>query len=157
MLPGLNRQAVSPLVAKDFKENDTGLEYVGRRSQQMGDGGLIAQFTDAAMGNTIAATDSTWRCLAIHAAPLSPACADESNPEAGVSPSKFRSMDEPDTWRMPDYDDSGWPTAVEYSEDSVRPKDGYDRIDWSESAQLNWAADLERDNTLLCRFIVNLP
>ena len=34
-------------VARDFKQDDTGLEYIGRRNQQMGDGGLIAQFTDA--------------------------------------------------------------------------------------------------------------
>ena len=144
-------------VAKDFKENDTGLEYIGRRNQQMGDGGLIAQFTDTATGGTIAVTDSNWRCLVIHAAPLNPSCADESNPEAGVSPCQFHAMDEPEGWRMPDYDDSEWASAVEYSESDVRPKDGYDRIDWSSEAQLIWAADLERDNTLLCRFTVERP
>ena len=58
---------------------------------------------------------------------------------------------------MPDFDDSGWASAVEYSEDDVRPKDGYGRIDWSTDAQLLWAADLERDNTLLCRVTVNRP
>ena len=140
-------------VAKDFKENDTGLEYIGRRNQQMGDGGLIAQFTDAATGDTIAVTDSTWRCLVIHAAPLSPACADESDPEVGVGPCQFHLIDEPEGWRMPVFDDSGWASAVEYSENDVRPKDGYDQIDWSSEAQLIWAADLERDNTLLCRFL----
>ena len=35
-------------VASDFRENDMGLEDIGRRNQQMGDGGLIAQFTDTA-------------------------------------------------------------------------------------------------------------
>ena len=35
-------------VAKDYKADDTGLEYIGRSNQQMGDGGLIAQFTDVA-------------------------------------------------------------------------------------------------------------
>ncbi len=44
------------IVAKDFKENDTGLEYIGHRNQQMGDGGLIAQFTDGTTGETIAVT-----------------------------------------------------------------------------------------------------
>jgi len=29
------------LVAKDFKENDTGLEYIRTNRQQMGDGGVI--------------------------------------------------------------------------------------------------------------------
>ena len=32
---------------RDFKANDTGLEYIGTSRQQMGDGGLIAQFLDA--------------------------------------------------------------------------------------------------------------
>jgi len=35
-------------VAKDYKADDTGLEYIGRSNQQMGDGGLITQFTDVA-------------------------------------------------------------------------------------------------------------
>ena len=47
--------------------------------------------------------------------------------------------------------------AVEYSESDVRPKDGYDRIDWSNDARLIWAADLNEDNTLLCRLKVELP
>ncbi|MBK9210951.1 MAG: hypothetical protein IPL71_22795 [Anaerolineales bacterium] len=45
-------------IAKDFKANDTGLEYIGSNKQQMGDGGLIAQFTDTATGQVIAVTDS---------------------------------------------------------------------------------------------------
>ena len=32
--------------AKDFKETDSGIEYIGERNQQMGDGGLIAQIKD---------------------------------------------------------------------------------------------------------------
>ena len=43
-----DRPFVIGLVAKDFKENDTGLEYIGTRRQQMGDGGIIAQIKNAA-------------------------------------------------------------------------------------------------------------
>jgi len=57
-------------VVKDFKENDTGLEYIGERNQQMGDGGFIAQFTDIGTGQVVAATDSGWKCTVIHEAPL---------------------------------------------------------------------------------------
>ena len=144
-------------VAKDFKENDTGLEYIGSGKQQMGDGGLIAQFTDTVTGGTIAVTDSSWRCLVIHAAPLNPSCEDESDPEAGAGPCQFHSMDEPEGWRLPGFDDSGWAQAVEYSEGDVRPKDGYDKIAWNSEARLIWADDLERDNTLLCRLTVEGP
>lgn len=150
--------AVYPLqlniVAKDFKEDDTGLEYIGRRNQQMGDGGLIAQFTDGATGETIAVTDSTWRCLVIHTAPLNRACEDESDPQAGVAPCFFHAIEEPAGWRLPEFDDSEWLPAVEYREADVRPKDGYDKIAWDNAAQLIWSADLETDNTLLCRLTV---
>lgn len=40
------RSFVLGLTAKDFKENDTGLEYIGSRKQQMGDGGVILQIKD---------------------------------------------------------------------------------------------------------------
>ena len=36
--------------AKDFKETDSGLEYIGTDRQQMGDGGIIAQITDTVTG-----------------------------------------------------------------------------------------------------------
>ena len=145
------------IVAKDFKENDTGLEYIGRRNQQMGDGGLIAQFTDGATGETIAVTDATWRCLVIHTAPLNYACEDEADPQAGVAPCLFRAIEEPDAWHLLEFDDSEWLPAVEYTEAVVRPKDGYDKIVWDNAAQLIWSADLETDNTLLCRLTVEGP
>ena len=36
----------------------------------------------------------------------------------------------------------------------VRPKDGYDTINWDDSAQLIWGSDLEVDNTILLRLTV---
>jgi len=57
-------------ILKDFKENDTGLEYIGSRKQQLVDGGFIAQFTNKTSGEVIAVTDSDWRCTVIHNAPL---------------------------------------------------------------------------------------
>ena len=87
------------VVAKDFKQDDTGLEYIGRSNQQMGDGGLIAQFTDVATGATVAVTNTDWRCLLIHDAPLDRACEDESEPVPGVGPCRFAATPEPDGWR----------------------------------------------------------
>ena len=38
------------VIIKDFKENDTGLEYIGSPRQQIGDGGFIARgYSDARM------------------------------------------------------------------------------------------------------------
>ena len=66
--------------AKDFKETDSGLEYIGERNQQMGDGGIIAQITDLSTGQIVAVTTSNWRVLVIHRAPLNPECEKAANP-----------------------------------------------------------------------------
>ena len=145
------------IIAKDFKENDTGLEYIGQNNQQMGDGGLIAQFTNTATGEIVAVTNSDWECLVIHEAPLDKACANESNPVAGAGACGFTALDEPTDWKTTSFDDAAWTNAIAYSEQAVRPKDGYDEIAWDDTAQLIWTADLETHNTLLCRLTVAMP
>ena len=47
-------------VLNDYIQDDTGLEYIGTDRQQIGDGGFIAQFSDAATGRRIAVTNSSW-------------------------------------------------------------------------------------------------
>ena len=115
-------------IVKDFKENDTGLEYIGAGNQQMGDGGFIAQFTDTATGNVIAATNADWKCTVIHEAPLDKSCEGASNPVAGEGPCGFTALEEPDGWTSVNFDDSSWPNATIHSAADVRPKDGYDQI-----------------------------
>lgn len=147
------RPFVLAMIAKDFKENDTGLEYIGSNRQQMGDGGVIAQFLDGA-GSAVAVTNSDWRCMVTHSAPTQNSCANESNPVAGSGACGFTEVAEPAGWTSLGFDDSGWASASEYDESTVRPKDGYDRINWDRSAKLIWGSDLETDNTVLCRLIV---
>lgn len=137
--------------AKDFKENDTGLEYIGTRRQQMGDGGMIFQIKDAESGDIISVSSQDTRCLVVHRAPVDTACANESNPVEGQGACASEVQDVPDNWTAADFDDSNWPMAVEHSEREVSPKDGYDRIQWDSSAKLIWSDDLVQDNTLLCR------
>jgi len=144
-------------VAKDFRQDDTGLEYIGRSNQQMGDGGLIAQFTEVETGNLVAVTNEAWRCLVLHEAPLDRACKDEAEPEPGVGPCGFIASDEPDGWQALEFDDAEWPAATEYSAAQVRPKGGYDAIDWDGSARLIWTGDRETHNTLLGRLTVEQP
>ena len=67
------RPFVIGMVAKDFKENDSGLEYIGTRRQQMGDGGLIAQIKDGS-GQLVAVTNADWSCFVAHKAPLDKSC-----------------------------------------------------------------------------------
>ena len=145
------------VILKDYKENDTGLEYIGENNQQMGDGGFIAQITNTNTNEIVAVSNADWQCLVIHEAPLDKTCESESNPIAGTAPCTFSSSVEPTDWKSSDYDDSAWSAASEYTADEVGPKDGYDEISWDASAQLIWGPDLETNNTLLCRVTISKP
>lgn len=145
------------VILKDFKENDTGLEYIGERNQQMGDGGFIMQLTDMSRGNVVAVSNADWACTVIHQAPLDKSCEGESNPVAGEGLCDFISLEEPEGWKRLDFDDSSWQNATVHAASDVRPKDGYDQISWEESAELIWGPDLETDNTILCRMTVEAP
>lgn len=142
------------VVIKDFYENDSGLEYIGSRRQQMGDGGFMAQFFDAASGDLLQVSNGDWRCRVIHRAPLNPACERTDNPEESCQ-SEINA--EPDNWRDNDFDASSWANAVVHSARDVRPHGGYTSVDWESSAQLIWGEDLEKDNVLLCRFTIPAP
>jgi hypothetical protein len=148
------RPFVIGLVAKDFKENDTGLEYIGSRRQQMGDGGVILQIMNAS-DELVAVSNDKWQCLVIHNAPLDKACENEDNPTAGEGPCTFDASDEPANWDKPGFDSAQWQAAHHYTEREVSPKFGYDDIDWSSQAQLMWGPDLEQNNTILCRLEVD--
>lgn len=141
-------------IAKDFKQDDTGLEYIGSNRQQMGDGGLIAQFTNAQTGELIAVTNADWVCTVIHEAPLDKSCERERNPVAGNSPCGFTSLEEPAGWMTAAFDASSWNHASIYSAAEVGPKDGYEQIAWDVSAQFIWGPDLETNNTILCKLTV---
>lgn len=147
------RPFVLGLTAKDFKENDTGLEYIGTNRQQMGDGGVILQIKDES-GQTVAVTNEDWKCMVVHHAPVEKSCAKETNPVAGEGACGFQVTKEPTDWSAANFDASSWPAATEHSERSVSPKDGYDKISWDSAAQLIWGPDLETDNTMLCRLVV---
>lgn len=147
------RPFVIGLVAKDFKENDTGLEYIGSRRQQMGDGGVILQIMDAA-GETVAVSNDGWQCRVIHSAPMDKSCEGSSNPVAGEAACTFEASEEPPGWDTANFDASGWPAADVYSAREVSPKDGYDQISWADDAELIWGPDLEQSNTVLCRLTV---
>lgn len=148
-----DRPFVIGLVAKDFKENDTGLEYIGTNRQQMGDGGVIVQIMDES-GAIAAVSDDAWQCYVIHTAPLDKSCEASNDPIAGEGACGFEAEEEPAGWDTAGFDASDWPTADVYSAREVDPKDGYDQITWVDDAQLIWGPDLEQSNTVLCRLTV---
>lgn len=147
------RPFVLGLVGKDFKENDSGLEYIGSRRQQMGDGGVILQIRDQS-GALVAVSGGGWRCMVTHTAPLDKSCEDERDPVAGVGACGFDIQPEPSGWMLPGFDDSGWASATVHTAAAVSPKFGYDEISWTSQAEFIWGPDLETNNTVLCRLTV---
>jgi hypothetical protein len=147
------RPFVIGLVAKDFKENDTGLEYIGTNRQQMGDGGVILQIMDST-GEAVILSGDGWQCLVIHSAPLDKSCEGSSNPVAGEGACTFEASEEPEGWDTAGFDASEWPQADVFSAGEVGPKDGHDQISWADGAELIWGPDLEQSNTVLCRLNV---
>lgn len=136
------------MVTKDFKEDDSGLEYIGTDRQQMGDGGFVAQITDTATGKVVAHTDADWKGLVIHRAPLDTSCERSTTPATDC---RSEVTTEPDDWTSPGFDDSGWVRATTYTEEAVGAKGGYDDVVWNASARLIWTSSLTQDNTILWR------
>ena len=141
-------------VLKDFKQDDTGLEYIGTDKQQIGDGGFIAQITDTKTGSVVAVSSAAWKCKVIHKAPTNPACEKDPDPEATCL---SEIADEPSGWRNAGYDVSAWASATEYTAAAVGPKEGYNDITWNLAAKLIWTSDLKLDNTLLCKVTIESP
>ncbi|MSY95693.1 MAG: hypothetical protein F2702_07265 [Actinobacteria bacterium] len=142
------------IMAKDFTENASGLEYIGTNRQQIGDGGVIAQIRDNKTGKTIAATSSSWKARTLNKAPLNPECVTSSNP---VADCKSSNTPEPANWSKTGASNSGWTNATVYTPEEVGAKDGYNTITWSPNAKLIWGSDLELDNTVLLRTSVKAP
>lgn len=142
------------MVTKDFKQDDSGLEYIGTPRQQMGDGGFIAQITDTTTGRVVAVTGADWRGLVVHKAPTNKDCAQAIDPTTAC---RHEIIAEPTGWADPGFDDSAWPTARVYTAQQVDPKDGYDTIRWDPAGALIWTTDLQMDNTILWRHRVEQP
>jgi hypothetical protein len=137
-------------ILKDYKEDDSGLEYIGKSKQQMWDGGFIMQITNIDTWDLVAVSDENMTCMVIHTAPLNKGC-EKSNDSSTCG---FESLEEPTGWKTTTFDDSSWIAATIHSESDVSPKGGYDKITWNSSAKLIWGPDLETNNTILCRISI---
>ena len=139
------------IMTKDFKETDSGLEYIGEPNQQMGDGGFIAQFTDTSTGEVIAVTNGEWRGLVIQNAPLNVGCEKSADPDTDC---QVETLDKPADWTSANFDDSSWINATSYLADEVGVKDGYNEITWDSTAEIIWGSNLNTNNTILWRFTI---
>jgi phosphatidylethanolamine-binding protein (PEBP) family uncharacterized protein len=142
------------VIAKDFTENASGLEYIGKPNQQIGDGGIIFQIREISSGKVIAFSGRDWKVLTVNKAPLNPECVSSSAPSVDC---KFSNTAIPSTWTSSSYKDSSWKNATEYSKETVGVKDGYFNFTWTPGSALVWSSDLKLDNTILIRKVVSTP
>ncbi len=142
------------IVARDFYENESGLEYIGKANQQIGDGGIIAQIRETNSGTIVGFTDKKWKTFVAQRAPLNVECVKSKDP---LKECKRLSTKTPTSWYSKTFKDSSWKVASEFSASEIGVKQGYFNINWSNQAKLIWASDLRLDNTVLLRGKVFQP
>lgn len=151
---------IKDYIQLDYLNGDTGLEYIANvgGTQQMGDGGFIMQLTDTGTNKLAAVSGTNFKCLVIHKAPANKNCASQVNPTTASNscglPTK---LSEPNNWKDSGFSTAGWITPTVYTATQVGVKGGYSSIAWAPSAKLIWGADLQVDNTLLCKVSVTAP
>ncbi|MDN2665041.1 hypothetical protein OW492_16860 [Psychromonas sp. 14N.309.X.WAT.B.A12] len=158
------------VLAVDWEENlGTGTESNRGVSAHPGDGGFVAVFKNAD-DQTIAITDSTWKAQNYYTSPitdlscltesgtsrLSTQCTIEGTNDASVLYGVHWAI--PKGWEKQGYDDSQWPAATTFSNDTVGVdnKKSYtnftDIFDNTEQdAQFIWSTNLNLDNKILLR------
>lgn len=139
----------------------------------VGDGGLVAVIKDAA-GRTVKTTDASWRAQTFYIAPVvdrdcirldgtirdSSTCAGQLVERAEKTSAAHWPL--PDDWAQQGFDDSEWPDATTYSNDTV----GVDNkraftnfVDVFDAkgadAQFIWSSNLLLDNLVLVRTTID--
>ena len=142
------------VIAKDYVENASGLEYIGKSNQQIGDAGISIQVTEISSKQLVAYSSSSWKVLVIDKAPLNQECVTSSNP---LSECRRRNISIPKNWSSGVYKDQSWSKATTFTPEEVGVKEGYFDISWSNKTQLIWSSDLRLDNTILLRYRALLP
>ena len=125
-----------------------------------GDGGFIAVFSDGTV------TDATWKAQTFYIAPLEnaelvqeQADGTRSSSSAGLTPNCDASCYAvhytlPDNWTAPAFDDSAWPAAVTYSNQTVGVDNKPAFTNFAAQfapGQFIWSSNLVLDNLVLAR------
>mmetsp|Transcript_5516 Transcript_5516/g.8885 ORF Transcript_5516/g.8885 Transcript_5516/m.8885 type:complete len:315 (-) Transcript_5516:1940-2884(-) len=164
------RPVTLAIMMVDWEENlGLGSEDNRGKAFHPGDGGLVAHIQDAD-GATVAITDNNWRAQTFYTSPLnnrsclvikgalrdSSACS-----EAGVDDATGFSAAHwalPADWMMPSFDDSIWPAAATFSNDTVGVKNKKAFMNFVDvfdapgaDADFIWSSNLVLDNLVLLR------
>ncbi len=139
------------IVAKDYVENNSGLEYIGKPNQQIGDAGIAIQISEVASKRIVTYSSTTWKVLVIDKAPLNEACVTSRDP---LNECEHANIPIPTKWASSAFKDLTWSAASRFTAEQVGVKQGYFDISWTPKMQLIWSADLRLDNTILLRKII---
>jgi phosphatidylethanolamine-binding protein (PEBP) family uncharacterized protein len=139
------------VIAKDYTENASGLEYIGKSNQQIGDAGFTLQIRETASGKIVGYTTNKWRSFVVNTAPTNPSCVSSKTP---LTDCLHKDYTIPKGWNTYSFKDSSWKYATSFSKEEVGVKEGYFDITWTPSASLIWSSDLKLDNVVLFRTIV---
>lgn len=154
----------------DWEENlGLGSENNRGKAFHPGDGGLVAHIQDSS-GETVAITDKSWRAQTFYTSPLndrsclvvdgqtrdSSACSDEGVDDAtGFSAAHWAV---PSDWMMPTFEDSIWPAATTFSNDTVGVNNKKAFTNFEDifdtpgaDADFIWSSNLVLDNLVLLR------
>jgi len=147
-------------------ESNRGTKY------HAGDGGLVAQIQNDA-GKTVAITDSSWKAQTFYTAPIvdrtclvvdgekrdSSACTDQSVKNAESTSAAHWAV--PENWAQTDFDDSKWPAATTFTNDTVGVNNKRSYTNFTDlfdakgaDAQFIWSSNLVLDNLVLLRTTV---
>ena len=165
-----DRPVTLAVMMVDWEENlGLGSENNRGKAFHPGDGGLVAHIQDT-NGETVAITDSSWSAQTFYTSPLnkrsclvidgktrdSSACDENGVDDAtGYSAAHWA---QPEGWMMPEFDDSVWPAAVTFTNDTVGVKnkpaftnfvDVFDTP--GADADFIWSSNLVLDNLVLLR------
>jgi len=162
------------VLAVDWEENlGTGTEDNRGRKAHPGDGGFVAVFKDNS-DKVVAITDSNWKAQTYYTAPISDlSCLSESGNSRLSTDCTIQGTDDasvlygvhwtmPTGWEKQGYDDSQWPSATMFSNDTVGVdnKKSYTNFtevfdDSANDAQFIWSSNLSLDNKTLLRTSVS--
>lgn len=165
-----DRPVTLAVMMVDWEENlGLGSENNRGKAYHPGDGGFVAQIRDAS-GDVVAISDENWRAQTFYTSPLndrsclvvdgqtrsSSACETDGVDDGTSFSAAHWAM--PEDWMMPSFDDSIWPNASTYTNDTVgvdnKPAftnflDVFDTP--GADAEFIWSSNLVLDNLVLLR------
>jgi len=121
----------------DNADPKTGMEYA---NTNIGDGGFILKLGDGTV------TNATWKAKKFSWGPVD---VDTKNP-------RVENIPLPKDWFAINFDDSKWPSAKEFTEEVVGPKEPFFEHDFT-GAKFIWSDDIKLDNLVLFRTVVKSP